>query len=147
MAAVRGWCSGLKVVATAPRAEGVAWLQALGADAVVNHHQPLGPPLEAIGIRGIALVAGLTHTDVHFETLVDLLRAQGAFALIDDPDPATWWRQGEILTMVADLGIQGILRSTARTFLIPIAAATLGRAHAEPEAHCRIGRLVLSGFS
>ncbi|MFM8525303.1 MAG: zinc-binding alcohol dehydrogenase family protein [Cyanobacteriota bacterium] len=168
-------CSGLKVVATASTGEGMTWLEALGADAVINHHQPLRPQLEAIGISGIELVASLTHTHVHFEALVDLLRPQGALALIDDPDPTAinllslkrkslslHWelmftrslfqtedmgRQGEILTTVADLVDRGSLRSTARTFLGAISAAGLRRAHAELEAHHSIGKLVLDGFS
>lgn len=167
-------CSGLRVVATASGGEGESWLSMLGADAVIDHRRPLQAQLADLGIVAVDRVASLSHTDQHFETLVDLLRPQGAMALIDDPDPAAinllslkrkslslhWeWmftrshfqtadmaRQGEILGRVAGLADRGHLRSTARECLGPISASNLRLAHRQLEAGHSLGKRVLSGF-
>lgn len=167
-------CSGLRVVASASESAGVAWLEALGADAVINHRQPLRPQLENLGLNGVDLVASLSHTDQHIEALVDLLRPQGAMALIDDPEPTAinlpslkrkslslhWeWmftrshfqtsdqgRQGEILRAVTALADGGLVRTTATSNLGEITALNLRRAHAELERGHSRGKRVLTGF-
>ena len=67
--------------------ESRAWLQELGVQHVIDHHQPLAPQLEALGIDAVQRAVSLTHTDQHFAQLVEVLAPQGALALIDDPDP------------------------------------------------------------
>jgi len=72
----------LTLVATASQSEGQAWARRCGAHQVIDHHLPLRPQLEALGIDAVQWVASLSHTDQHFGALVDLLAPQGALALI-----------------------------------------------------------------
>ncbi|MFZ9951955.1 MAG: zinc-binding alcohol dehydrogenase family protein [Vulcanococcus sp.] len=166
--------TGQTVVATASRPESRAWLQELGVQHVIDHHQPFAPQLQALGIEAVQRVVSLTHTDQHFNQLVEVLAPQGALALIDDPDPAAinvlalkrkslslHWElmftrslfqtadmaaQGQLLARVAELVEAGQLRSTLQQVLGPINAANLRLAHQRIESHSTIGKLVLAGW-
>ena len=74
--------TGLTLVATASQPDGQAWARHCGAHQVIDHQLPLRPQLEALGIDAVQWVASLSHTDQHFDALVDLLAPQGALALI-----------------------------------------------------------------
>ncbi len=147
----------LTLVATASQPEGQAWARRCGAHQVIDHQLPLRPQLAALGIDAVQWVASLSHTDQHFDSLVDLLAPQGALALIDDPNPAAidllslkrkslslHWElmftrslfqtadmaaQGAILQRVAELVDDNRLFSTCRQILGPINAANLTAAH------------------
>jgi len=149
--------TGLTLVATASQPEGQAWAHRCGAHQVIDHQLPLRPQLEALGIDAVQWVASLSHTDQHFDALVDLLAPQGALALIDDPNPAAidllslkrkslslHWElmftrslfqtadtaaQWAILQRVAELVDDNRLFSTCRQILRPINAANLTAAH------------------
>lgn len=162
----------LTVIGTASRQETQDWVRQLGAHHVIDHHQPLRPQLEALGLDGVTLVASLTHTDEHFTQLVDVLRPQGRLGVIDDPAQldvvpmkakslSLHWelmftrslfqtpdkvRQHEILERVAGLIDQGTLKTTLGEHLGRIDAANLRRAHAQLESHQARGKLVLEGF-
>ncbi|SBO42181.1 zinc-binding alcohol dehydrogenase family protein [Cyanobium sp. NIES-981] len=166
--------TGLTVVGTASRPESRAWVLALGAHHVLNHQLPLRPQLEALGIGGVEWAVGLTHTDRHFEALVDVLRPQGALALIDDPDPAALnllalkrkslslhWEfmftrslfgtadmaeQGRLLQRLADLVEGGLVRSTLQDHRGRINAANLESAHRQLASGHSLGKVVLEGF-
>jgi zinc-binding alcohol dehydrogenase family protein len=166
--------TGQTVVATASRPESRAWLQDLGVQYVIDHHQPFAPQLQALGIEAVQRAVSLTHTDHHFNQLVEVLAPQGALALIDDPDPAAinvlalkrkslslHWElmftrslfqtddmaaQGELLTRVAELVEAGRLRSTLQQVLGVINAANLRLAHQRIESQATIGKLVLAGW-
>jgi zinc-binding alcohol dehydrogenase family protein len=166
--------TGRTVIATASRPESQAWVRDLGAHHVIDHHQPLRPQLEALGFDAVQHVVSLTHTDRHFPALADLLAPQGALALIDDPDPAAidlrllkkkslslHWefmftrslfqtadmdRQGALLERLAQLVLEGRIRSTLAQRLGPIDALHLRRAHALVESHTSIGKVVLEKF-
>jgi len=166
--------TGQTVVATASRPESRAWLQELGVQHVIDHHQPFAPQLQALGINAVQRAVSLTHTDQHFNQLVEVLAPQGALALIDDPDPAAinvlalkrkslslHWElmftrslfqtddmaaQGELLTRVAELVEAGRLRSTLQQVLGVINAANLRLAHQRIESQATIGKLVLAGW-
>src|ERR1700724_2170125 len=56
-------CTGLMVVATASRAETVAWCQKMGAHHVIDHAQPMKEQIEKLKAPPLALVASLTNTD------------------------------------------------------------------------------------
>jgi zinc-binding alcohol dehydrogenase family protein len=162
----------LRVVGTASRPETQAWVKALGAHAVIDHAQPLRPQLVAAGVAEVALIASLTHTEQHWDALVDAAAPQGRLGLIDDlsgpVDVMTLKRkalslhwemmftrpmfgtadiaeQGRLLARVAALVDQGRLRSTVSEQLSPINAANLRRAHALLESGRMRGKLVLSG--
>jgi zinc-binding alcohol dehydrogenase family protein len=166
--------TGVTVVGTASRPDSQAWLRELGVPHVIDHHQPLAPQLQALGLPQVHRVVSLTHTDHHFDQLVELLAPQGALALIDDPDPAAinvlalkrkslslHWElmftrslfetddmaeQGQLLARVAQLVDAGLLRSTLRENLGRINAANLRGAHQRIEGRSGIGKLVLSGW-
>ncbi len=164
--------TGLRVVATASRAETRQWCLDLGAHDVIDHRQPLAPQLAALGLPQIDMVASLTHTADYFAQYVECLKPQGQIALIDDmptldvvplkrkslslhwelmftrplfgtPDLAA---QGALLAEVAALADAGRLRSTLTATLGPIDAAHLRRAHALLESGTAIGKVVLEGF-
>jgi zinc-binding alcohol dehydrogenase family protein len=164
--------TGLRVVATASRAETRAWCLSLGAQAVIDHSKPLAAELRAAGIGEVDMVASLTETARHYAQIIESLRPQGQLAVIDDapvldamplkgksislhwelmftrskfetPDMA---RQGELLAEVAALVDAGRIRTTANASFGTINAANLRRAHALIESGRAQGKVVLAGF-
>jgi NADPH:quinone reductase-like Zn-dependent oxidoreductase len=117
-------------------------------------------------------VASLTQTDVHFDQIVEALKPQGQFALIDDPKVldatklkrkalSLHWElmftrpifgtpdlhlQGELLEAVAKLVDAGRIRTTVQASYGTINAANLTKAHALIESGQARGKLVLEGF-
>jgi len=164
--------TGLTVVGTASRPETREWVQALGADHVIDHSQAMAPQLAALGIAHADIVISLTHTEQHYVDIVEMLAPQGQFALIDDPDTldamplkrksiSLHWelmftrsmfetpdmaRQREILDRVAALVDSGTLRTTVGENFGAITAANLRRAHALVESNKARGKIVLAGF-
>ncbi len=129
----------LRVIGTASRPETQEWVRSLGAHDVVDHSRPLAEELRGIGVDGVELVAALTHTDQHYEQLVEALAPQGRIGVIDDPvggldatplkskSASLVWElmftrstfrtpdmhlQGELLAEVARLVDEGVLRTT-----------------------------------
>jgi zinc-binding alcohol dehydrogenase family protein len=166
--------TGQTIIASASRPQSQTWLRQLGVQHVIDHHQPLLPQLQAQGLGEVQRVVSLTHTDRHFEQLVEVLAPQGALALIDDPaseainvlalkrkslslhwelmftrslfQTADMAAQGRLLAQVAQLVEAGRLRTTLANDLGPICAATLREAHQMIESQTTIGKLVLSGW-
>ena len=165
----------LRVVGTASRPESKQWAKDLGADEVIDHTQPLVPQLRELGIEGVELVAALTHTDQHYDQLVEALAPQGRIGIIDDPEGgldasplkqksgSLHWEfmftrssfetedmaeQGRILDLVARLVDDGTLRTTTDgdTEPKPINAANLREAHEFIESHRAVGKVVLEGW-
>jgi NADPH2:quinone reductase len=161
------------VIGTASRQQSQAWVSALGADHVINHQQPLAPQLSAIGIDSVTHVISLTHTDQHFDQLVEVLAPQGKLALIDDPKQtidilklksksislhwelmftrsmfSTWdmQKQHELLTDIAGLIDSGVIKTTLGENYGTINASNLKRAHAHIETSQAVGKVVLEGF-
>ena len=75
----------LTVIATASRPETQEWVRSLGAHHAIDHSQPLGPQIAALGLGTPAFVFSTTHTDRHLSDIVEIIAPQGRFALIDDP--------------------------------------------------------------
>lgn len=165
--------TGLTVIGTASRPETQAWVRQLGAHHVVDHRAGLLEPVRAVAPDGVDYVMSLTHTELHYEALVELLNPQGRLGLIDDPATpidiramkrksiSLHWEfmytrslfhtpdmlaQHRILDEVADLVDAGALRGTMREHYGPINAANLRRAHAQLESGSTIGKIVLEGF-
>ncbi|MXP57210.1 zinc-binding alcohol dehydrogenase family protein [Pantoea sp. Taur] len=162
----------LTVIGTASRSETADWVRSLGAHHVVNHQQPLGEQLAAIGHPQVRYVASLTHTDSYYSQLVDVLAPQGKLALIDDPETldvvplkrkaiSLHWelmftrslfqtrdmqRQHDILERVSQLIDDQTLQTTAGEHHGTINAANLRKAHALIESGRARGKIVLSGF-
>ncbi len=165
--------TGLTVIGTASRPETQAWVRTLGAHHVVDHRAGLREPVRAVAPDGVDYVMSLTHTELHYEALVELLNPQGRLGLIDDPATpidiramkrkslSLHWEymytrslfhthdmlaQHRILDEVADLVDAGALRGTMREHYGTISAANLRRAHAQLESGSTIGKIVLEGF-
>ena len=162
----------LTVVGTASRPETQAWVRELGAHHVIDHSQPLGPQLQALGIEQVQHVASLTHTGSYYSQFIELLAPQGQLALIDDlpsldamplkpKSLSLHWEsmftrsvfqtpdmqaQHDLLTRVAALIDAGTLRTTFGEHYGTINAANLRRAHALIESGKAKGKLVLEGF-
>jgi len=162
----------LQVVGTASRPETTEWVQAMGAHAVIDHRRPLSEALREAGIDAVSHVASLTRTDHHFPEIVNALAPQGRLGLIDDPGPidvrllkqkslSLHWElmftrsmfgtpdmiaQHRLLTDVAALVDDGVIRSTLGDHFGTIDAANLRRAHALIESGRARGKIVLEGF-
>ena len=163
--------AGLKVIATASRPETIDWVQKLGADFVVNHHN-LSAEVQALNIQPDYILCN-NDTDGYFATMAELIKPQGKIcsivetALPVDLDllkskSATFvWEfmftrsmfktddmiaQHNILESVAKLVESGALVTTLNQVLKPINAENLRKAHAQLESGNTIGKLVLSGW-
>lgn len=166
--------AGFSVIATASRAETIAWCRSLGADRAINHREPLPLQLQELGITAIDAALNLADTDRYWTELGELLAPQGHVGLIVEPkgelrigDPykmkcigihwehmfarprfrtADMAEQGRILARVAELVDAGKLRGTQTATLSPIDAANLREAHRRLESGTTIGKLTLSGW-
>mgnify|MGYP000720856399 CR=1 FL=1 len=160
------------VIGTASKPESQAWVSELGADHVINHHQPLLPQLQTIGLHSVTYVMSLTHTDQHFDQLVEVIAPQGKLALIDSPTDIdimklktkcislhwefmftramfnTWdiQKQHELLTTVSELIDSGLIKTTVGDSYGTINATNLKRAHTDIESNQTMGKIVLEGF-
>ncbi|MBP7565590.1 MAG: zinc-binding alcohol dehydrogenase family protein [Burkholderiaceae bacterium] len=164
--------TGLRIIATASRPESREWCLQLGAHDVIDHAKPLTEGLRSLGLDAVDRVASLTQTDAHFDQIVEALKPQGQFALIDDPKVldatklkrkalSLHWElmftrpifgtpdlhlQGELLDAVAKLVDAGRIRTTVQASYGTINAANLTKAHALIESGQARGKLVLEGF-
>jgi zinc-binding alcohol dehydrogenase family protein len=164
--------SGARVVATASRPESRAQALALGAHLVIDHGQPIAAVLQAAGVRWAERIFSVSHTHVHFAELARAVAPQGRICVIDDPEPidvrllkarcaSLHWEamftrsgfetpdmaeQGRLLTEVAGLVDDGLIRCTHAETLGRIDAATLRAAHMRVESGRTIGKLTLAGF-
>ena len=162
----------LTVIATASRPETQAWVKALGAQHVIDHHQPLAPQIKALGLDAPGFVFSTTQTGQHLADIVELIAPQGRFGLIDDPAElngmlfklkaiSLHWElmftrslfgtpdmaeQGKLLNEVAALVDAGRIRSTVTEAAGKINAATLRKVHAQIESGTARGKIVLEGF-
>lgn len=161
------------VIGTASRPETQSWVKELGAHHVIDHTKPLSEELKRIGLTDVTHVASLTHSDVHYEQIVEALAPQGRLALIDDPQgpldimklkrkcvslhwefmfarslfkTADMIAQHQLLCEVASLIDSGVIRTTLGEHYGTINAANLKRAHALLESGKARGKIVLEGF-
>lgn len=166
--------AGLRVIASASRPESRAWVRELGAEAVVDHRQPLAPQLRQLGWPQVDAIANLADTDAYWQQMGELVRPHGSILLIVSNraplEMATLksrslrlcWEfmfsrsslecadlavQGQILERLATLIEAGELRSTLRQELTPIHAANLERAYAQLATGHTLGKIVLTGWS
>ncbi|MDQ9170450.1 zinc-binding alcohol dehydrogenase family protein [Oxalobacteraceae bacterium R-40] len=165
--------AGLDVIATASRPKTEQWVRDLGARHVVNHQKDVVEQVRALGYRYVDYVLILNNTDQHFNAAAELILPQGMICTIVEnkgeldvgllksksagfiwefmftrsmfqtPDMA---QQNVLLTEIARLIDQGILRTTVQQVLSPIHAQTLRQAHAMIESGKTIGKIVLKDF-
>lgn len=164
--------TGLTVIGSASRDDTRAWVTRLGAHHTVDHTRPMQPQLAELGFANVDIVVSLTHTDQHYQDIIEALAPQGQLALIDDPATldamplkrksiSLHWelmftrslfetpdmvRQHELLDRVAAMIEDGSLTTTLGEHFGTIDAANLRRAHALIESHRAIGKIVLENF-
>ena len=163
----------MTVIATASRSETRAWVEAMGADYVVDHSRPLAPQVAALGIGAPGFVYATTQTSHHFHDILELIAPQGRLGVISGvgeathPDPLSgksvtlcyelmftrsnfetpdMIEQHKLLSEAARLVDGGILRTTRTEHFGRITAENLTRAHAAIETGRTIGKIVLEGF-
>lgn len=167
--------SNLTVIATASRAESIAWVKQLGADHVIDHRKPMRPQLEALGLKHVDYIANFSgELDTYWDTVADLVAPQGAMvAIVGNQKPLPMdvvrsksatlcWElmftrprfqtpdmieQHRLLNEVADRLDSGRLRCTLKETLSPINGANLKKAHERLESGTMIGKLVLKGWT
>ncbi|MGC0379687.1 zinc-binding alcohol dehydrogenase family protein [Streptomyces sp. SAI-229] len=162
----------LTVIGTASRPETIDFARRMGADHVIDHHQPLGPQLSEVAPQGLDLVFGTTGTHRNLAAYAEALNPFGRIVAIDNFDSlpigllksksiSFHWefmfthslfrtpdqdRQHHILTQIARLVDAGILDTTANRDLGPVNAANLREAHRILESGTTIGKITLTGF-
>lgn len=162
----------ITVIGTASRPQSQQWVADLGAHYVIDHSKPLSEEMARIGVKNVTHVASLNQTDKHYQQLIEVLAPQGKLALIDDPETldarplkvksiSLHWEfmftrsmfetsdmieQNRLLTRVADLIDQGVLKTTLGEHFGTINAANLRRAHELIETNRAVGKIVLEGF-
>jgi zinc-binding alcohol dehydrogenase family protein len=163
----------LTIIGTASRPETRDWVRELGAHHVIDHSKPLAAEIAAAGLSAPDYVTSLTHSDQHFDQVVEAIAPQGKYSLIDDPatpidimkfkrkavslhwelmftrslfNTADMIEQHRILNRLAELVDAGTIRTTANENFGRIDAENLRRAHALIESNTARGKIVLEGF-
>jgi zinc-binding alcohol dehydrogenase family protein len=162
----------LNIIASASRAETTSWLEDLGADTIVNHRNPLSEEFAAKNLSEVDYVVSLNNTEQHLPEIEKVVKPQGQFALIDDPETlnivpfknksvSVHWElmftrslfktddmqeQHVILNNVATMIDQGLIKTTVGEHLGKINAANLRKAHQHLESQTAKGKVVLEGF-
>jgi zinc-binding alcohol dehydrogenase family protein len=164
--------TGLTVIGSASRPETQNWVLKNGAHHTVDHSKKLSEEVRKLGIQQVEYIIGLTHTEQHFDEIVELIAPQGAFALIDDPtlidvrkfktkSASLHWEsmftrstfhtpdlieQHRILEQISTLVDEGLVHTTLGATAGRITAENLRQAHAAVESNKSIGKIVLEGF-
>jgi zinc-binding alcohol dehydrogenase family protein len=160
------------IIGTASRPETRDWALQHGAHHVIDHSKPLAEEIAAAKLPAPDYVISLTHTEHHFDQIVEVIAPQGKFGLIDDPAPidvrkfkrkavslhwelmftrslfntADMAEQNRILNRIAELVDAGTIRTTVNQNFGRINADNLKRAHALIESNRAQGKIVLEGF-
>jgi NADPH2:quinone reductase len=165
--------AGLRVIATASRAESIDWCRTMGANDVIDHRKPLRPQLEALSLNQVDAIGSFASPEPYWPQYADVIAPQGKIGilttlqgpldmnLLKNKSASVHWefmftramfgtpnmvRQHEILTRVAQLIDAGELRSTLTQTLQPINAANLREAHRMIESGATIGKIALAGW-
>jgi len=162
----------LTIVASASRAETTSWLKELGADHIVNHRNKLSEEFTAQNLAPVDYVVSLNNTESHLVEIEKLIKPQGKFGLIDDPETldvvpfktkavSVHWElmftrslfqtpdmqaQHDILNAVSKLIDDGLIKTTIGENFGEINAKNLRRAHQFLETGKTKGKIVLAGF-
>lgn len=160
------------IIGTASRPETAQWVRDLGAHHVIDHSRPLSQEVKALGLPGADTIFSVTRTDLHWPEIAAVMMPQGAVCVIDDPGPLDigllkqkagtfHWEfmftrsmfgtpdmaaQHRLLTEVAVMVDEGLLRTTLGANLGPITADNLKKAHGLLESGATIGKVVLEGW-
>ncbi len=165
--------AGLTVIATASRDESRKWVKELGADYIINHHQPFSAQIQEVGLDKVDYIFCLNNTDQHWESMGEVIVPQGKIcSIVENTKPldlnvlksksATFvWefmftrsmyqtsdmsKQHELLTKLSQLIDKGKVRTTLKESITPINADNLRKAHQMVETGKMIGKVVLENF-
>jgi len=161
--------TGVRVIASASRAESRGWAEAMGADAVVDHSaDDLAAQILALAPEGVDYVF-TPQSAGRMDLFAEVARPFGEIVGIDDPSDLdlmalkgkalTWhWEmmfarslhgydpiaQHRLLDRVAELVDADVLRTTLTKTLTPINADTLREAHRLVETGRVVGKIVVA---
>jgi len=167
--------AGLDVIATASREDSAAWCRKLGADEIINHHEPFAEQFKRIGASGVDYILCFNSTELHIQNMADVIRPQGKICTIVETKgsqpvninlfqaksvgfmwelmftrpmfkTADMQAQHDLLTAAARMLDEGRLISTMTENYGTLTAANLRKAHGRIESGSMIGKLVLSGM-
>lgn len=164
--------TGMTIIGTAARPESRNWVRSMGAHYIIDHNRPLDAAVAKLDVGPVTHVASLTRSDLHFEHIVELMAPFGKLGMIDDPGELAFsklktksislhWElmftrslyqskdmieQHRLLTELADLVDEGLIRTTFANHFGEINAENLKRAHALIESGQSRGKIVLEGF-
>ncbi len=159
---------GLRIIATASRPQSRQWCGELGAAAVVDHHDLVAQTRE-VAPDGVDYIFS-PNSKGNEQAFAELLRPFGHIVAVDDPGEIdvmafktkaiSWhWeymfarplyamadmgRHQELLTRVAALVDEGVVRSTANEAIADFSAAGIRRAHELVLGGHMIGKVVVS---
>ena len=162
--------AGLKVFATASRAETIDWCKNLGADIILNHRNNLYEELKATGTDSVDAIFCTTQMERHWKAMAECIRPQGHIVLIDDPvnavditvfkfkSVAISWEfmytrsmfqtddiseQGKLLATVAGLLDEGTLVTTRQKTFTGLTPENIQAMHIKQESGTMMGKQVL----
>lgn len=164
--------TGLKVIATASRAESADWCHSLGAHEVIDHHDLLAA-LHNAGHDTVDYIYNCHDIGVHWQNMVEAIRPLGRIVAIAETDQTVdinalqskavcfCWefmfaralhgyhpeRHGEILAELAQLFDAGRIQSTLGEVIGPLNVANLTEAHRRLESGHTVGKLVLTAMA
>ncbi|WP_108859539.1 zinc-binding alcohol dehydrogenase family protein [Ruegeria sp. Alg231-54] len=162
--------TGLHLIATASRPETVEWCREMGTHQTVNHNDLIAQ-VRTAGHKNVDYITQYADTAQHWNAMCELIAPQGRIGTIVETSEkldisalqgksaALMWelmftrslfgtadmaRQGRILSRVARLVDDGIIRTTEQKTLHGLSAATIKEAHAIIESGRMIGKLVVA---
>lgn len=162
--------AGLTVFATASRPDTVDWCKKLGAKFILNHRNPLGEELKAVGADFVDAIFCTTQMEAHWNAMAECIRPQGRIVFIDDPADAlditifkfksvsiSWEfmytrsmfktddmkEQGKLLSAVASLLDDGTLVTTRRKTWNGLTPENIQAMHIKQESGTMMGKQVL----
>ena len=168
--------AGLAVIATASRGESAEWCRKLGADEIINHHEPFTEEFKRIGADEVDYILCFNSTEMHIQNMADVIKPQGKVCAIVETknsqpvninvfqrkSVAFMWElmftrplfqtpdmqaQHDLLNEAGRMLDEGLLKTTMTENYGPLTAENLRRAHGKLESGSMIGKLVLSGMS
>lgn len=165
--------AGCKVIATASRGESAEWCRKLGADEIINHHEPFAEEFKRIGAEEVDYILCLNSIEKHIQNMIDVIRPQGKICTIvgakepvdmnvfKDKSVGFMWElmftrsmfktpdmqaQHDLLNEAGRLLDEGPLKTTMTENYGPLTAENLRKAHGKIESGSMIGKLVLTGI-
>ena len=167
--------AGLDVIATASREDSAEWCRKLGADEIINHHEPFAEEFKRIGADQVDYILCFNSTEMHIQNMADVIRPQGKICTIvetKDSRPVNinlfqgksvgfMWElmftrsmfktpdmqaQHDLLNEAGRMLDEGQLKTTMTENYGPLTAENLRLAHGRIESGSMVGKLVLSGM-